>query len=199
MGFLLEQMQGGQLVLSAERSSSQIRHLGGRRLTATATIPSVDPIQEILTTQGGHIETVAEPGRMSLRLSLVPADQVHVLVVDDNLDMVYLYRRYAAGTRFVIEHLTDSQTLFEHIEAHPPDVIVLDIMLPDNDGWQLLTQLHEYPSTRSVPVVICSVIKGEQLALALGASLYLPKPVSRSDFIQAMERAAASARPQKQG
>ena len=68
-------------------------------------------------------------------------------------------------------------------------MIVLDVMLPDPaiDGWELLAQLHEHPETRSIPVIICSVIRERQLALSLGAASYLPKPVRRKDFIEALD------------
>ncbi len=66
-------------------------------------------------------------------------------------------------------------------------MIVLDIMLPDIDGWELLTNLHEYPGTRAIPVIICSVVKQEELAEALGAALYVAKPVMRKQFIEALD------------
>jgi CheY-like chemotaxis protein len=62
-------------------------------------------------------------------------------------------------------------------------------MLPDVDGWNLLQDLHQHPATRSIPVIICSVVREETLALSLGAVLYLPKPVSPHQFIQALNQA----------
>lgn len=61
-------------------------------------------------------------------------------------------------------------------------------MLPDTDGWKLLSELRESPKTRDTPIIICSVIREEKLALALGATLYLPKPVQRLEFTQALDR-----------
>ena len=78
-------------------------------------------------------------------------------------------------------------------EEIKPDIIVLDVMLPDVDGWELLSQLHEHPLTRSVPVIVCSVVGEEDLALALGAKVYLPKPVRRQQFLQALDQAVNQA------
>ena len=64
-------------------------------------------------------------------------------------------------------------------------------MLPDIDGWALLSHLHENPTTHSVPIIVCSVIQQDELALALGAAICLTKPVWRSDFVRALDRAAA--------
>jgi CheY-like chemotaxis protein len=68
---------------------------------------------------------------------------------------------------------------------------VLDVLLPDTDGWELLTYLHEHPATRALPILVASVVHGEELALALGATAYLSKPVRRQQFIQALDQARA--------
>jgi CheY-like chemotaxis protein len=74
------------------------------------------------------------------------------------------------------------------VEDHRPAIIVLDVMLPDIDGWQLLTHLHEHPLTRSTPVIVCSVVKEEALALALGATIFLAKPVEPERFVEALDQ-----------
>ena len=66
-------------------------------------------------------------------------------------------------------------------------------MLPDADGWELLTRLREHAATASTPIIICSVVRREELALALHATLYLAKPVRRQQFIQALEQVLAPA------
>ena len=76
-----------------------------------------------------------------------------------------------------------------------PDVLLLDILLPDISGWQVLTQLTADPRTRNLPVIVASVVEEREKAEALGAVGYLVKPVSLSDLQSAlrrgMERAAA--------
>jgi CheY-like chemotaxis protein/transcriptional regulator with XRE-family HTH domain len=114
--------------------------------------------------------------------------KVTVLVVDDNEDMARFFRDSAIGTRYHIVHVAQGRELPEAIEATAPDVIVLDVMLPDIDGWRLLMRLHEDPATRSIPVIICSVVQEEDLALSLGAAHYLPKPVRPREFIQALDQ-----------
>ena len=56
------------------------------------------------------------------------------------------------------------------------------------DGWELLSHLREHPLMGSTPILVCSVVMEEELALALGADLYLPKPVERQPFIAALDR-----------
>jgi len=71
--------------------------------------------------------------------------------------------------------------------------------LPDIDGWELLTNLREHPATRSLPVIVCSVVREEELALALGAARYVPKPVRRQEFIQALDQVSPPAQEPDRG
>jgi CheY-like chemotaxis protein len=119
--------------------------------------------------------------------------RIIVLAVDDNPDMARFYRRSAEGTSYRIVHVAQGQEAFKTIEAIAPDIIVLDVMLPDVDGWQLLMHLHEHHATRSIPVIVCTVVREEELALSLGAALYLPKPVRPHEFIQALDQALPQA------
>jgi CheY-like chemotaxis protein len=92
------------------------------------------------------------------------------------------------GTRYHIKHVPEGGRVFEAVRAFSPDIIVLDVMLPDADGWEVLAHLHEHSATRFVPVIVCSVVREEELALALGAALYLSKPIQRDQFIEALDQ-----------
>ncbi len=65
-------------------------------------------------------------------------------------------------------------------------------MLPGVDGWELLDNLREEPDTHHIPVIVCSILPEEPLALALGASCFLRKPVSQLEFLAALEQQASS-------
>jgi CheY-like chemotaxis protein len=124
-----------------------------------------------------------------LQITLPAVGERTVLVVEDNVDMVYFYRRCTAGTVYHIVHVPSAKEIAESVERTEPDIILLDVMLPDVDGWQLLTHLRERPATRSIPVVVCSVVKEENLALALGASAFLSKPLACHELVAALDRA----------
>ena len=70
-----------------------------------------------------------------------------------------------------------------------PAAIVLDVMMPDVDGWEVLQTLRTQPETRGIPVIICSVFDDPELAAALGASHFLSKPVSREALLAALRQA----------
>jgi CheY-like chemotaxis protein len=153
--------------------------------------------QALLSAQGGTIELFSEPEHISLVIELKfahePREEVKVLAVDDNGDLIALYDSYCAGTQYEMIHVRHGQRVFDEVQEHEPDVILLDVMLPDVDGWDLLLDLRANPSTRSIPIIVCSVITDEELALALGAVLYLRKPVWRGQLLDALDQALSQA------
>jgi len=134
------------------------------------------------------IEACVDGTQAFVWINVPSMGKVTVLVVDDNEDMARFYRDCTIGTRYHIIHVAQGGDLFEAVDATVPDIVVLDVMLPDIDGWRLLMRIHEDPATRSIPVIICSVVQEEDLALSLGAARYLPKPVRPREFIQALDQ-----------
>jgi CheY-like chemotaxis protein/predicted DNA-binding protein (UPF0251 family) len=186
---LAQHMATGRIVLDAFKEANEVKIRIAGSPMASSPLPKSEFIQEILAAQGGSVGVYAQGDEIAFELGLLSADERIVLVIDDNADLVHFYRRYAEGTRYRIVHIPEGKNALWAIERYRPDVIVLDVMLPDVDGWSLLSQLHEHPVTRHVPVIVCSVVRREELALALGASLYLPKPVRRQEFICALDQA----------
>lgn len=185
---LVQVMASGEIVLRARREGDWISITIAGRPVAGEQPPYSDLIHEILNMVGGSTQLHMENERVSFELRLPSAHKILVLVVDDNADLVHFYRRYTSGTRYQIIHAAEGQRVFELIEETPPDLIVLDVMLPDIDGWELLTQLREHPATQATPIIVCSVVRREKLALALGAAMYVPKPVRYEQFIQALDQ-----------
>jgi CheY-like chemotaxis protein len=154
----------------------------GRELTEE------DLIRDILVPEGTTVEAGIEGGHAFLWINAPSLGQITVLAVDDNPDMLQFYRRCTTGTRYRIVHAAGGEEAMGKIKTSSPDIIVLDVMLPDVDGWKLLMRLHEDPATRPIPIIVCSVVREEDLARALGAALYLPKPVEPRRFVEALDR-----------
>ncbi len=125
-------------------------------------------------------------------LTLPAAEQVAVLVVDDNADTLKLMQRYLAGTRYRFAGTSDPMQVLATSEAPRPDIVLLDVMLPGVDGWELLERLREHPATRGVPIIVCTILPQEELALSLGAAAFLRKPVSRQALLAALDRQLGS-------
>jgi len=147
-----------------------------------------DLVNDIWTPEGVSIDAHTDDVHLFLSIKLPSAGRVTVLVVDDNEDMIRFYRRSTDGTKYHLVHTREGRDVFERVEAVAPRIIVLDVMLPDIDGWRLLMHLRQNPLTRSTPIVICSVVQERELALSLGATCYLSKPVRPREFIQVLDR-----------
>jgi CheY-like chemotaxis protein len=118
----------------------------------------------------------------------LPKHLATVLVIDDNEGLAYLFERYLADQACQVVAANDGQEGLNTARTASPDVIVLDVMMPDIDGWELLQRLRADPATAGTPIVICSVINDPELALSLGASAFLVKPFDRTDVLAVLHR-----------
>jgi CheY-like chemotaxis protein len=66
------------------------------------------------------------------------------------------------------------------------------VMMPNVDGWELLGRLRQHPSTADIPVLVCTILPQETLALSLGASAFVRKPITRQVFLSALDHQLAS-------
>ncbi|HEY0829723.1 MAG TPA: response regulator [Candidatus Dormibacteraeota bacterium] len=117
-----------------------------------------------------------------------------VLVVEDDPAAAELLTRQlvAAGYRTEVAR-TGKEALIRARELQPA-AITLDIILPEIDGWEVITRLKSDEKTSSIPIVVVSVVDNPELGLALGAMDYLIKPIEADDLIQRLKR-FASTRP----
>jgi CheY-like chemotaxis protein len=109
-----------------------------------------------------------------------------VLVIDDYEGLSRLLKRYLAGYPCRILAATDGASGLSLARDIQPDAVILDVMMPNMDGWEVLQRLRNHPDTQHIAVVICSVFDDPELAYALGASSFLSKPVKREDIIKAL-------------
>lgn len=111
----------------------------------------------------------------------------HILIVDDNPDSIALFNRYLANLPYQLRAAQDESQALQIARDAPPLCIILDIMLPGVDGWQILQRLKNHPDTAHVPVLICSVLDMQDLALSLGADGYLKKPPARAELLALLQ------------
>ncbi len=112
--------------------------------------------------------------------------EVVVLVIDDHPPLIELLKRYLTNTRCQVVGISDGQAGLGLARSLAPDVILLDVMMPGIDGWEVLQRLRNSPETAQIPVVICSIFNDPRLAYSLGASGLLTKPVKREDLYEVL-------------
>jgi signal transduction histidine kinase/CheY-like chemotaxis protein len=118
----------------------------------------------------------------------VPAGARTILVVEDDDHSLELMTLYLRGDEFEVRVARNGEEGLELARALRPSAIVLDIMLPRLDGWDLLSLLKSDPRTADIPVVIVSMLDERGRGFALGAADYLVKPVTRDEVVAALSR-----------
>jgi CheY-like chemotaxis protein len=108
------------------------------------------------------------------------------LIVDDDVACVYLWRRYTKESGYHPISTASGKEALELAQRERPSLVVLDVMLPDIQGWEVLQALKADPTTRSIPVLICSGFYEKERSLAEGADGYLQKPVLYDNFVEAL-------------
>ncbi len=145
--------------------------------------------QRIIHDQGGSLDVENNPlfgFQVTIRLPM--AGQTRVLVVDDNQATLQLFERYLAPHHYEVKKAQGGSEALSMVTENPPDLIILDVMMPTIDGWQVLRGLKQNPSTQNIPIIVCSVLKEPELAISLGARAYLKKPVDRLELLATLER-----------
>jgi signal transduction histidine kinase/CheY-like chemotaxis protein len=113
-----------------------------------------------------------------------------VLCIEDNPADQLILNDILGDSRYRMTPAFDGQEGLQAVRDEPPDVIVLDIMLPGVSGWQVLRQLKHDPDTRDIPVIMTSSLDDKPLGLNLGADEYFVKPLESASLRRSVERLA---------
>ena len=117
-------------------------------------------------------------------------DRRRVLVVDDEPDVLLLCRVNLEFEGYEVMEAGDGVEAMARVRERRPDVILLDVMMPRMDGWQVLTELKSDPELRDIPVVMLTAKVQDQDQIrgwSAGASEYITKPFSPLSLSQVLE------------
>jgi len=119
-----------------------------------------------------------------------------ILIVDDEDDMRYLVRQVLEKAGHVVAEACNGEECFEKVRGFSPDLVLLDIMMPGLDGWEVLGRLQEDPELRSIPVIMFTVkpltpatLRERELQ---GLVNYIVKPFSKDGLVNAISQALES-------
>ena len=108
-----------------------------------------------------------------------------VLVIEDDPGARDLLTRFLTKEGYRVETATGGEAGLRLARELHPDIITLDVMMPDMDGWAVLSDLKADPELADIPVVMLTIVDNKNLGYALGAADYLTKPIQR-DRLQAV-------------
>ncbi len=158
------------------------------RTTAGSAAPTNEVLAQLTERLGWTVRVARQPDNSRVVSLQVTRQGPTVLVIDDNEGLVELLDRYLTGHACQVLAAASGQAGLQLTQQTRPDAIILDVMMPEMDGWELLQRLRTSPQTAATPVIICSVFNDPELAYSLGASLFLPKPVKRDEVLAALRQ-----------
>lgn len=132
-------------------------------------------------------------------LEEAPARTPHILVVDDDPDTVAILARHLEREGFVALQAVSGAECLRMARESPIDVILLDLMMPEMDGFEVCRRLKQNPATAEIPVILITArddLDARAEGMRLGVSDFLAKPVFRRQLANRirtqLEMAAAS-------
>ncbi len=118
----------------------------------------------------------------------------HILIIEDDYANRLLFSDYLTFAGFTVSALADGLRLQQTLADLSPDLLVLDLGLPDPDGYQLLEMLQTPAGGLRLPVVVVSgyaFLENQERAFALGVCRYLVKPVRLKELVQTIREVLA--------
>lgn len=116
-----------------------------------------------------------------------------ILLAEDEPNIVESLQFLLQRAGFVVEVAGDGHLALKTVLENPPDVLVLDVMLPGIDGYEVLRRLRTDPATRNLPVMMLTA-KGQredrEMALRSGADLFMTKPFANAEIVEAVRELA---------
>lgn len=109
-----------------------------------------------------------------------------IMVVDDNPDIVTIVKTILEGKGYGVQSAYSGQEVFNLLEEQKPDLIILDIMMPQMDGLEVLTRLKGDTGTATIPVILLTAkVQYEDVlgGYKMGADYYITKPFTSTQLI----------------
>jgi CheY-like chemotaxis protein/two-component sensor histidine kinase len=111
-----------------------------------------------------------------------------VLVIDNDQTVCDLMKRSLTQEGFLVEAVASGKEGQRRAREIWPDVIILDVLMPDVDGWEVLANLKADPYLASIPVIMLTIVEERDRAIALGAADYLLKPIDRKRLLELLRK-----------
>jgi EAL domain-containing protein (putative c-di-GMP-specific phosphodiesterase class I)/DNA-binding response OmpR family regulator len=123
-----------------------------------------------------------------------PARSYRILAVDDDEDILTVLEALLTSAGYEVVKARSGRSALEAALREPPDLVLLDVMMPEPSGWEVCTTLKNAPETRDVPVVMLTVksdIRDMITSMQAGADDYVTKPFTRGRLLSTVERLLA--------
>lgn len=123
-------------------------------------------------------------------------DQKRILVVDDEPDFASIVQTNLESEGFTVEVAYDGVQGLAKVNENPPDLVVLDVMMPEKDGYKMAKEMKNNPDMEEIPIIMLTAV-GDHVTstryshadgMSMEADDYLPKPASAEQILEAVKR-----------
>ena len=135
------------------------------------------------------LESVAQSS--TYQASQEEQEPMLIVAIDDNPDVLQLIAATLDQTPYRVVGVQDATKAVEVVKELKPQVVTLDIMMPQVNGWQILHQLKSQSATSTIPVILLTVLEDRSAGYVLGADEYLVKPVARETLLTTLQQLTA--------
>ncbi|MBF2029106.1 MAG: response regulator [Oscillatoriales cyanobacterium C42_A2020_001] len=113
-----------------------------------------------------------------------------ILVVDDVPDNLFLIQTFLQTEGYEVEVADNAIAAFESIQISPPDLVLLDVMMPGTNGYELTRKIRRDSNFRSIPIVLvtASIEACRVKGLAVGATEFVRKPIDLEELLSIIEQ-----------
>lgn len=135
---------------------------------------------------GGKLSIQQADSETIITVTIPVTEVVKVLAIDDNVDTLTLIERYLQNSNYLFLGTSEPKEALAIALHQKPDIIILDLAIPEIDGWELLATLREHPDLKNARIIVCSVLPQETLSIALGAAVFLRKPINQTVLLKTL-------------
>lgn len=141
-----------------------------------------------LPAEGGKPEAQEPPAPVAPPVALPKDGAFTLLAIDDDPTMRELMTRHLKDEGFTVVLATNGDEGLRLAREIHPDLITLDVLMPNMDGWSVLSQLKSDPALADIPVIMLTIVDDKEMGYALGANDYLAKPIDRERLVTSLKK-----------
>ncbi|MGD9732206.1 MAG: response regulator transcription factor [Desulfamplus sp.] len=124
------------------------------------------------------------------------SEKKRILVVDDEPDFASIVQSNLKREGFDVDVAYDGNEAIEKVKANPPDAIVLDVMMPEKDGYEVCAELKHSDKFKDIPIIMLTAVAdhvgstrySHADGMSMEADDYLPKPASAEEITKSVKR-----------